>query len=194
MNRNVCILRAAAFVGTLGLLSGAFAADSVKSEVSGYGGGASLSDGGGTHGIAGGTAGVNVSEKLHVFADVNYVPLGKSSFAYGGSGVSSSAKLINFGGGVSSAFMSQGSKVSPYVLGVFGVGRASAKVSVTVAGQSTSEGASDTNPYLGGGVGLRYMVGENWGVRPEVRYQRYLTDGGGHVLMFTAGVFFQFGR
>jgi hypothetical protein len=49
--------------------------------------------------------------------------------------------------------------------------------------------------YSGFGGGVRVYVGEHWGVKPEVRYQRYLSSvaQGTNSVLYTVGIFYQFG-
>lgn len=164
-----------------------------QAEIGAYGGGAHFA--GGTHAVVGGTVGVHASEVFQVSGEANYIPLGSSSFSAAGLGSSSSsAKLLNFGGGVAVGIPTSGGKVVPYVVAVAGVGHFTSGISGTgllsgVAGSSASNSA-----YVGGGTGLRLMLGKSWGFRPEVRYQRYVQNGGGNLLLFTGGIFLQFGK
>ena len=163
-----------------------------QAEIGAYGGGAHQT--GGTHAVAGGSVGVHVSQVFQLFGDVNYIPLGSQKFSVPGVGSSSfSAKMLNLGGGVMAGIPTSGGKVTPYVLVIGGVGHQS--VSYSSSGPiSTSGSASAGNfGYFGGGSGIRLMAGQSWGFRPEFRYQHYL-QGGGNLLLFTGGIFFQFGK
>jgi hypothetical protein len=157
-----------------GLVAASTTLARAEGEISGYGGLAHL---GGTHGIVGGMAGTNVMDRLHLFGEFNYVPLGSS--------LGASAKMINFGGGVQFKFGAPGGPFDPYVAGMVGNGRTSAKY--------LGISASENSIYAGMGAGFRYRVGSNWGIRPELRYQRYLQHGGGNMLQVTAGIYYQFG-
>jgi hypothetical protein len=50
--------------------------------------------------------------------------------------------------------------------------------------------------YSGFGGGVRVYVTDHLGIKPEVRYQRYLTNllQGTNTVVYTVGVFYQFGN
>ena len=75
-------------------------------------------------------------------------------------------------------------------------GRFSSSGSTEVPGTNlkVSTSVSDTKVRLGGGAGLRYYVSENWGIRPELRVDRYFGDQGSTAFRYTVGVFYQFGK
>ena len=167
-------------------------------EVAVFGGGIAFSGGGGSHGMAGGSVGANVSDKIHIFGEASYVPLGSSNFggSYSGISVSSkaSAKMLQFGGGLQYLFAEKDAKLAPYLTAVAGDARQTFSASSSAAGVSVTSSGSSSTLYVGGGAGLRYSVGSNWGIRPEIRYQRYLQNGGGGAFSFVLGAFFQFGK
>ncbi len=168
-------------------------------EGTGAVGGLWLNSGGGNHAYLGGTFGTAVRDRLFVFGELGYAPLtGKSTTTVvDGTPVriSASAKLVDFGGGAQFILM-PGSKFEPYVIGAVGGGRFSASGSTEVPGTNlkVSTSVSDTQVRLGGGAGLRYYVSENWGIRPELRVDRYFGDQGSTAFRYTVGVFYQFGK
>ncbi|HLK63071.1 MAG TPA: hypothetical protein VKU19_06505 [Bryobacteraceae bacterium] len=165
-----------------------------EGDVAIYGGGSHLDDNGGTHATVGGAAGISPGDNLQLFGEFNYIPLGSYNGGVAGVQTSASSRLLNFGGGVRVHFAPKGSKAKPFVVVVAGDGRTTASGSASVAGFSSSFSGSSSSVYAGGGGGVSIFAGEHWGFRPEFRYQRYVQNGGGNVLMFTAGVFFQLGR
>jgi hypothetical protein len=187
------------------LLSGAFLLASLayadsSIEIAGYGGGMTLDQSGGTHAVAGGSAGIHFG-KAAVFGEFNYVPLASASASGNVMGISvtsqGSEKLYNFGGGFTYDFGSS-TRVVPYVLGVLGVGHSSVKATGSAANLgpfSISVNASDNAVYGGGGAGVRLYAGQHWGIKPEVRFQRYQqSGGGGNTVLYTVGLFYQFGK
>lgn len=143
-------------------------------EVSGYVGIDAIGQQGGSHPVVGGTVGFG--NRVHVFGDFNYVPLSSER----GSGT---PRVVDFGGGMHFTFPTRNAKVAPYFL----VGGG--------AGQFSAFGDSETHVYFAFGGGLRYYVGENWGVRPEFRYQRYqAVEGGLNTAIIGIGVFYRFGK
>ena len=189
------------------LLAGAFLLTSVtwadgKMELAGYGGGISIDQGGGTHAIIGGSVGAAIVDKLRVFGEFNYAPLGSASFAGDVEGVSVlahvSQKLYNFGGGVEYGFGSS-TRAVPYVLGAIGIGH-SALTGTGTGSMGSVRASADISEssnalYFGGGGGIRLYAGQHWGIKPEFRYQRYQqSEGGGNTFVYTVGLFFQFGK
>jgi hypothetical protein len=177
-----------------------------RGEVTGYGGGVWVSDGGGTHGLYGGSAGVGASSRALIFFDVAYAPLGgaTASFVEPGSGVavnsSASGKLLDFSGGVKYSLTgSESGKAVPYALFATGIGRASISGTGTArqGNQTITVNLSESisNFAVHGGLGVRLYVGEKWGFQPEFRLGHYFAEGGGGKAMrFTAGVFYHFGK
>ena len=162
-------------------------------------GGISLSNGGGNHVHLGSVFGTAVRDRLFVFGELGYAPLtGKTTTTVvDGSPVriSASARLVDFGGGLQ-VILTSGEKFETYVIGAVGAGRMSASGSSHVPGTNldVSISSSDTKARLGGGAGLRYYVSENWGIRPELRVDRYFGDQGSTAFRYTVGVFYQFGK
>ena len=133
----------------------------------------------------GGSAGYNFSPDLTVFGEYSYMPMGTFS------GVSFKTQL--FGGGIRANFASSG-KVVPYVTVAVGGNR--------FTGSESGVAVSANGYYVGFGGGASLYISRNFGVRPEVRYERQsvtLTAGGGsstassNVVVGSGSVFFQFG-
>ncbi len=164
--------RALAFlVGTLLYTGVAFGA---SGEVSAFGGGTTFTGGGGsaTHGLFGGSGGIMAHERTLLFGEYSAIPISVLSKSY---------FLSNFGGGIDYSFKDRGaSKVVPYAL-------------VAAGGTHSSFGGA-SGYYFGVGGGARMYAGKNWGVKPEVRYQRYGGNGSANAFTYTVGVFFQFGQ
>jgi len=195
------LIAQALFLGFFLFAALAWAAEGGRGEVAGFGGVVRLSDGGGSHAIAGGTVGVNAGRIIHLFGEFNYIPLGSESQTASYQGIpvqaSASARMLNFGGGLQLRVPTGESKAEPYFLTAFGYGRQSVQGSASAnylgTPMSVSVDASQGNAYAGFGGGLRYFVGKRWGVRPEFRYQKYFGDGAGSLVTASGGVFFQFG-
>ena len=183
------VIRMAVGAALLFSLAGAaFGADPPKGEVIAYGGGVSVSDGGGSHALVGAGVGGDVASRVHVFAEFSYIPMGSASFGESGSGYTASAnasvKMVNFGGGME-----------------VNVGQKAARESVSATGTATVGGSSATSSlgssanavYIGGGGGVRFYVADHWGLRPEFRFLHY-TNGGGNVATYTFGLFYRFGQ
>jgi hypothetical protein len=170
------------FVLTAGLILAAAIGSTAyaQTEITGYGG---LAHSGGTHATFGGAVGFRVSDPIQLFGEANYIPLG----SYNAFGISGSSKLVNFGGGLNYNFTTRSSQFAPYLVAAAGLGHSSASFS----GYGS---ASDNSVYAGFGAGFRYKLGTSWGIRPEVRYQRYLQNGGSNLLLITGGIYYQFAR
>jgi opacity protein-like surface antigen len=165
-------------------------------EVTGYGGYAMISDGGGNHPAFGGSGGYNLVPAVTVFGEYNYVFLnsldcGPDSIYDGPTGCTLSNKTQLFGGGARYNFMTSG-KVVPYGVVAFGGARYTANANVS--GCPSDVCSSWNGYYVGFGGGVSLYVGKNWGVRPEYRFDRSEVNGyGNNVSVITGGVFYQFG-
>jgi hypothetical protein len=108
---------------------------------------------------------------------------GGNSVLFGETSYASGYKIANFGGGVNFGFRTKLDKVVPYVVVAGGLGR------------DTSGSSGSNSAMFAAGFGARYFIGSNWGVRPEFRFQRYQESNGGlNTYVFTAGLFYRFGR
>lgn len=168
-------------------------------EGSGYIGGIWLSGGGGNHPHLGGTFGAAARERLFVFGELGYAPLAAESTTTVVDGspvnISASAKLLDFGVGVQVTLPTDWT-FEPYVVGAVGAGRISASGSAHVPDSNidVSMNMSDTKARVGGGVGVRFYLSEKWGIRPELRIDRYLGTSGSTAFRYTVGLFYQFGK
>jgi hypothetical protein len=175
------------------VISSSAFADDGKVEVAGFGGINYITSGGGTHAMGGGSLGVRAVEHLRVFGEFTYSQLGSLDASTQDVSASLKDKLYSFGGGVDYGFGSS-QRAVPYVLGVLGDGHETYGLSASAGGQSVSQNIETFNHfYAGFGGGVRLFVGEHWGFKPEVRYQRYTSSGWNSVIA-TVGVFYQFGH
>lgn len=168
-------------------------------EVSGFGGGVTFDDGGGTHGIGGAAAAVSLGDNLHVFGEFAFSTLATASASEAGITANGTDNLLNFGGGVDYSFGSSGSKLRPYVTAAFGLGHQIASASANAAGYAINISQTANSLYTGFGGGVRLYLGKSWGLKPEVRYQRYTGVGssagtGSNSVQYTVGLFYQFGH
>lgn len=169
-------------------------------EVSGFGGAMTFSGGVGTHGAAGAGAAYRFGDNIHLFGDFSYTTLASQTASSGGVTATGTAKLASFGGGFDYSFGSSDSKLRPYVTASLGVGHFYA----TGSGPGVNVSLGIANEfYTGLGGGVRLYVGKNWGIKPEVRYQRYFNGqssllgggiGGISAVLYTGGIFYQFGK
>lgn len=150
-----------------------------QTEVLGFVG--RVSDGGGT--TFGGGVQFAISSRMLVAGEVGYLT-GGSDFE--GFGVDVDFHAISIDANARYLFpLSGNEKLTPYVLGGLGVLRSSA--SVTAGG--VSAGASDSTIGINLGGGVRWQVGEKWGVQPELKV--LVADGSS--VRFSAAVYYQFG-
>jgi hypothetical protein len=181
-------------------LGSAVARADKSGEIAGFGGGFTMSDGGGTNALVGATVGGKIADTLRLFGEFGYSPLGSFSggvadIASGVSGldVTAKARLYQVGGGMDLS-LPGGSRATPYIVVATGWGRINVTGSARSGTQNVSVTLNSNALYLGVGGGVRLYAGRNWGVKPEFRYQRYAsTDGNANSYQFTAGVFYQFG-
>jgi hypothetical protein len=192
------IIRVSAVPAGLFLYATFAFAEGRRVEVAGYGGGITVTDGG-VNPLVGGSAGVRVYDHLRVFGDFNFSPL--SSLAnsvqreIGQPGISAKARLYNYSGGVNYSFGSEKSRVVPYVMALVGATHFTAGAT-GMAGKTPITVSMSQNMLLAGaGGGVRLYAGNNWGVKPEFRYQRYgNSEGSDHSMVFSVGLFYQFGK
>jgi hypothetical protein len=179
--------------GALLLSASAFAQEEGKVEVAAFGGVSySISDQS-VHPLFGGSVDARVVDHLRVFGEFSIVPLASATESESGVVVNGSEKLTSFGGGLNYGFGSS-KRVVPYVLLAVGDGRLSASATANVNGYSVSAGMASNSIYFGVGGGARIYIGEHWGIKPEVRIQRYGISNVFSTAAFSAGVFYQFGR
>jgi outer membrane protein W len=192
------VLRSFALLASVSLCSSAVWASGF--EVSGFGGAITMDGGVGTHATYGGGAAFLLGDNVHIFGEFSTATLATTSVSSGSVTATGSAKLANYGGGVDYSFGSADSKFRPYVLAGLGVGHYYATGSG--GGTSVSLGITNEISYSFGG-GVRVYLGKHWGLKPEVRYQRYgsanaaligATVPGANTVQYTGGIFYQFGH
>jgi len=155
-------------------------------------------DGGFTKVTFGGSAAARIGSVTQIFGEFGYVPLESGSmngnmFGYDYAG-SYSSKLYQGLGGVRIHFPVS-DKFLPFAFGAGGIGRASASATATVSGVSGTGSSGENAAIVAFGGGVTCVLGKSWGLRPEVRYQRYhFSDGSLGAVMARMGIFFQFGR
>ena len=182
---------------TLALLAGASIYSAVAwaagAEVSGYGGGSWSNGGdlttisglkGGSSGAFGGAAGVKLGT-AHVLAEFGYATVASGS----NSGIGVTQRTVDFGAAFYYGFGSS-EKVTPYVAADLGIAHGSATFSAAGASANTGDG---NQLYAGVGGGLRFFVGHSWGLKPEVMFRRYRSDGI-NTITYGLGVFYDFGK
>ncbi len=169
-------------------------------EVSGFGGGITLDGGVGTHAAYGGSAAYLLGDNVHLFGEFSYTTLASETVSSGTTTANAAVNLASYGGGADYSFGSPSSKLRPYVLAALGVGHFYGNGSS--GGTSVSLGITN-DIYAGIGGGIRLYLGKHWGLKPEVRYQRYnssqssllgATIGSSNSVQYTVGVFYQFGH
>jgi hypothetical protein len=158
-------------------------------DVFGQVGVVSIGDGGGTHALAGGGASGMVGDRVGVFGEFNYIPMG--DFGESGEGVNVSSKTLMFGAGVRVYIPGTG-KVRLYIP----VAGGGLRTTVSASANGSSGSASGNGGYFGAGFGAE--IGNKFGVRPELRYSRYQlsfggVSGGSNVISVAAGIFYRFG-
>jgi hypothetical protein len=177
------------------LFSASAFADDGKGEIAGFGGVTKISGGVGTHAVVGGSAGLRVADHVRVFGEFSMVPLASESLSESGVTAHGTDRLYHFGGGMEVGFGSS-KRVVPYVLVAGGVGHEVVSATAVGGGASATVNLTSNSAYLAGGGGVRIYAGDNWGIKPEFRYQHYTSTGGGtsYAGVFTFGLFYQFGQ
>jgi hypothetical protein len=149
------------------------------------------SSGFGGHLSYGGSGGINLSERVALVGEYQYLSLGSVTPNVG---ISNSSTNQLGGVAVRVNFLT-GKRIAPYVLGGFGFEHLGLKV--TGSSTSIDNGYYDT---FGGGASV--FLGKNWGVRPEARYDYELGVSNAlgttvyayqNVYQFSGSVFYQFG-
>ncbi len=139
----------------------------------------------------GGNGGININQYIEVGGEFNFFQDPQPEF----SPVSASIHILNYGA-LARFNLAPNSKVVPY--GLFAFGGSHATASASEGGDSGS--VSENGYYVGFGGGASIYLGQNWGVRAELRdnYNHFSAPGGGgtdstNVVAMTGGVFYQFG-
>jgi hypothetical protein len=200
VNRWEVLSRFAGVVVLVGVLICPSVIQAAGADVAGDFGGASMNGGVGTHPFFGGSGGVRLAHSLLLFGEFGYSHLLSVSGTGSSGGITATstvgAKMATFGGGISYSFRPSG-RLDPYVLSAVGVGHIigtlSASDSTGFSG-SLSTGVGNM-AYAGVGGGVRFFLGDKWGVKAEGRFQRYLSSELGNLsaAYYTGGVFYQFG-
>jgi opacity protein-like surface antigen len=145
----------------------------------------------GTHVAVGGSVGGALNERVLLYGEFLYIPLGSSTVNVLGVNRSVSARAFNFDGGLQYQFRKYGSMV-PYAGVGLGLLHSSASIpnSFSFQGLNFSTGGSSNDFYANLGGGVRYYVTEQWGVRPEFT----IFAGPNTFVRIGAGVFYEFGK
>jgi hypothetical protein len=193
-------------IGLFAMGSGLQAAEPGIGEVSGFGGIVSI--GGSTHGNFGGTLGANLGRFVHLFGEVNYMARGTETYTenHGTAPTTTtvSGQLINYGGGVQIRIPTGTARIEPYGLLAFGYGQMKRDVDAISGTNGATYSSSDStyNVYNAVGLGARVFLGRKWGIKPELRYQKYYglnlssndpVSDRGRAITATTGIFYQFG-
>jgi hypothetical protein len=147
----------------------------------------------GTHGSLAGKVGGAVNDRVFVFGELGWVPLGGASTSGTTPGgffeFASSGRILTFMGGAHYQFRESRSFI-PYAGGGLGVVHGSGSVTSTVGGSTTSTSFSSSNFYASLGGGARYYVTSRWGFKPEMM----IFVGDDTFVRLAGGIFYQFGR
>jgi len=162
-------------------------------EIEAFAGGSTFDQGGGSHGTFGLTGGMKVTSAWSVFGEFSWEQLASESDSSSGVNVNAS---VNLGGGVAYNFGPLSKKVFPYALVAGGVGHFYGSGSASGNGTSVSISMPLANAgYLGAGGGTRIYLGKRWGIKPEIRVDRYVNSAfAGNTVTYTAGLFWEFGE
>jgi hypothetical protein len=169
MFKNKTVLtKSAPILATLVFVSVGMAEERYGGEMTGYAGMQHFP--GVTNALLGGAIGTPIGQKSQFFMETGYVPMGSGD------------KLVNFAAGFTVGLPSRSDSWTPYLTFLGGLGR------------QMGNGSGENDATYGAGVGVRYFFGPRWGVRPEIRWQRYQgTSGGVNSYVFSTGVFYRFG-
>ncbi len=141
----------------------------------------------------GGSGGYNISPWLTVLGEYQFLPMGSVTDTSSGTAITAHASYDLYGG--AARFNFSGSKrFVPYGLVAMG----GARLKGTGAAEGVSISAAINGYYVGFGGGTSVYLGRNWGVRPEVRYERQVFSVAGtassqNAVLTSCGVFFRFG-
>lgn len=126
------------------------------------------------------SGGYNFWNNLTVLGEFEYQPFGAT--------LATRQTIQLVGGGVRYYFMPS-QHMSPYVVGSGGFARIGTN-SIGLGINSSQKGA-----YFAAGGGVSFYVGDNWGVRPELRFQRELqsTSVPFNEVQGSISLFYQFG-
>ncbi|HEY0308782.1 MAG TPA: outer membrane beta-barrel protein [Acidobacteriaceae bacterium] len=128
----------------------------------------------------GASLGYNFSSHFAVLGEYNYLSLGVYRVPLTLTPNSTLKMSGNYqwaGGSVRYAPL-HSSRIVPYVVGGGGCARESAAASVIGAGASATDTNGSNGVYVSAGGGVSLFGGRNWGVRPEVRWDRQFYGSG----------------
>jgi hypothetical protein len=111
----------------------------------------------------GGSAGANLSGRMSIVGEYNYLPMGSLTQ----SGVTANEKIQQFGGAVRIP-LSKSEHAVPYLV----VGGGFDRLTASASASGVNVSASQSGGYFGAGGGVNLFVGRNWGFRPEFRWER----------------------
>jgi opacity protein-like surface antigen len=154
------------------------------SEVAAYAGGIF---GVGTHPAGGMTFTTALSRYTSFGAELGFASLGSEGFRTPVGSQVSRARLFDFNGHVHVRIPVR-RYWEPYIAIGAGLLHSTSELIVTTAAGNMVEDSSDNNFAFQIGGGLRYFIGEKWGVRPEWKY--YASER--NFSKLSIGVFYQF--
>jgi opacity protein-like surface antigen len=122
-------------------------------------------------------------------AELGFTSLGSEGFRTPAGSQISHSRLYDFNGHVHVRIpVPRYRYLEPYIVIGAGLLHSSAERIVTTAGGNSVEDSSDNDFAFQIGAGLRYFIGEKWGVRPEWKF--YASDR--NFSKLSVGVFYQF--
>ena len=141
----------------------------------------------------GGSGGYNISPWLTVLGEYQFLPMGSVTDTSSGTAITAHASYDLYGG--AARFNFSGSKrFVPY--GLVAMGGARLKGQAPRKASASRPRSTVTTSALA--AEHRSILGRNWGVRPEVRYERQVFSVAGtassqNAVLTSCGVFFRFG-
>ncbi|MDR3737239.1 MAG: outer membrane beta-barrel protein [Acidobacteriaceae bacterium] len=127
----------------------------------------------GYHPEYGTSLGYNFTPHLGIFAEYNYLSLGSyqvaASSSYANFSLSGNYQWV---GGSARYTPFHAARIVPYIAGGGGYARAAAAASIIGQNASASATNGSNGEYVSAGGGISVFAGRNWGIRPEVRWDR----------------------
>jgi hypothetical protein len=108
--------------------------------------------------VAGGSFGFGFTPNLQAFFEPSFT------------GIGTTPHLLTFDGGAKFGLPTNGRNLTPFIDGVIGYSRYDYASAYSTP--SDIIGANEGKMTFGAGGGLRWLIGERWGLEPEVRWQR----------------------
>lgn len=155
--------------------------------------------------VVGASVGGNLSKRLLLYAEFAHYPLLSESYrvrtgANQYETATVKARVLDGNCGVNVKLLT-GQRVVPYVSAGLGLDWNSVSSNFPQAatqwGYFLVGGSSDADLTARAGLGARFYVGRNWGLKPEAQYVRKALEAGGDGLngvRLTFGVFYEFGK